>query len=91
MIEIDISRPSLNKLPIYAQMGVGEVWRYDGRRLTIFKLKGSEYIERAESAALPNVTDETLTNFVEEGTQLKRTAWLRRVREWAQQRIEKSN
>jgi Uma2 family endonuclease len=90
MIEIDISRPSLNKLPMYAQMGVGEVWRYDGRRLTIFKLEGSVYIERAESAALPNVTGETLTNFAEEGKQLKRTAWLRRVREWAQQRIEKS-
>ena len=88
VIEIDISRPSLNKLPIYAQMGVGEVWRYDGRRLTIFRLEGSGYSERAESTGLPKVTSEALTNFVEEGKQLKRTAWLRRVREWAQQRVE---
>lgn len=91
MIEIDISRPSLNKLPMYAQMGVGEVWRYDGRRLTIFQLEGSGYGERAESAALPKVTSAALTNFVEESKQLKRTAWLRRVREWARQHAEEND
>lgn len=88
MIEIDISRPSLNKLPMYAQMGVGEVWRYDGRHLTIFLLEGGEYSERTESAALPKVTSAALTSFVEESKQLKRTAWLRRVREWVQQQKE---
>jgi Uma2 family endonuclease len=91
VIEIDISRPSLNKLPMYAQMGVGEVWRYDGRHLTIFKLEGNGYVERADSAALPKVTGEALTNFVEEGKQVKRTTWLRRVRQWVQQHTEESD
>ena len=38
VIEIDITSPSLNKLPIYARMGVPEVWRYDGERMAILVL-----------------------------------------------------
>ncbi len=30
VIEIDITSPSLNKLSIYARMGVFEIWRHDG-------------------------------------------------------------
>jgi Uma2 family endonuclease len=35
VIEIDIISPSFNKLPIYTQRGVPEVWRYDGEWMTI--------------------------------------------------------
>ncbi len=28
-IEIDLTSGSLNKLPIYAALGVAEIWRYD--------------------------------------------------------------
>lgn len=83
VIEIDITSPSLNRFPIFAAIGVGEVWRYDGARITIFTLEAGQYVERAERAALPKVTGEALTDLVEASQQLKRRAWLRRVREWA--------
>ncbi|MEB3338700.1 MAG: Uma2 family endonuclease [Leptolyngbyaceae bacterium] len=35
-IEIDITSSSMNRLDIYADLGVPEVWRYDGRSLTIY-------------------------------------------------------
>src|SRR3954462_13121446 len=38
VIEIDITSPSFSKLPIYAQIGVPEVRRYDGERMTILVL-----------------------------------------------------
>jgi Uma2 family endonuclease len=31
VVEIDITHPSLDKFPIYAQVGVPEVWRYHGQ------------------------------------------------------------
>src|SRR5205809_3072191 len=40
VIEIDISHPSLNKFPIFAGLGIPEVWRYHRQALTIFKLEG---------------------------------------------------
>ena len=86
VIEIDITSPSFSKLPIYAQIGVPEVWRYDGSRTTIFILKDTEYAEALRSTALPPLTDEALSRFVEESKTFERTAWMRKVRDWARER-----
>jgi Uma2 family endonuclease len=80
---IDITSPSLDKFPIYAQTGVPEVWRYDGVSVYICKLSGGEYLEVERSVALPLLTSAVATQFLKESTELKSTTWLRRVREWA--------
>ena len=85
VIEIDITSPSFSKLPIYAQIGVPEVWRYDGERMTILVLEGSDYAERTESIVLPPVTSNVLNDFVEKSKSMKRTAWLEEVREWSRE------
>jgi Uma2 family endonuclease len=82
---IDITSPSFSKLPIYAQIGVPEVWRYDGVRASIFVLEDREYAEAGESAALPSLTSDVLTRFIEESASPGSTHWLRTVREWARQ------
>ncbi|HWS86441.1 MAG TPA: Uma2 family endonuclease [Pyrinomonadaceae bacterium] len=86
IIEVDITSPSLNKFPIYAALGVPEIWRYDGRAATIFRLEGGGYVEAGESAALPRLTSGDLSRFVAEGTTAGRREWLRGVREWARGR-----
>ncbi len=53
VIEVDITSPSINKLPIYARLRVPEVWRYDGKKLEISKLESGNYVEARESLALP--------------------------------------
>jgi len=85
VIEIDVTSLSLNKFPIYAQIGVPEVWRYDGNQVTIFKLANGEYFLQKESPALPGLTSEVISRFLEEGQTMTRSAWLRSIREWAQQ------
>ena len=84
VIEIDITSPSLNKLPIYAAVGVPEVWRFDGRRVIILTLVGDAYTEREDSVVVPHVTSSQLTDFLETSQRLPRVAWLRSVRDWAQ-------
>jgi Uma2 family endonuclease len=84
VIEIDISSPSLNKFPIYAQIGVPEVWRHDGTALTIFTLDSGEYRVQEASRALPDLTAQTIARFLEESQTMKRTEWFRYMREWAQ-------
>ena len=91
VIEIDITSPSFSKLPIYAQIGVPEVWRYDGERMTILVLEGSDYAETAESIVLPPVTSNVLTDFVEKSKSMKRTAWLEVVREWSRENAGSSS
>jgi len=82
IIEIDITGPSLNKFPIFAALGIPEVWRHDGARVAIFTLVDNDYVERAESVVLPKVTSAILTEFIDASSQLQRPAWLRRVRGW---------
>ncbi len=86
VIEVDITSPSLNKLPIYAAVGVPEVWRCDGREVTIYKLlENGQYQLQEASVAFPSLTSKIITQFVEDSQTMKRTVWIRRVREWAQQ------
>ncbi len=82
VIEIDIANSSLNKMPIYAEVGVPEVWRDDGERIIILLLHRGEYRSVATSAALPILTGDVLTHFVAQSKTLKRTAWLRALRSW---------
>lgn len=83
VIEIDITSPSLNKFPIFAALGVTEIWRYDGERVGIFLLQAGQYIEQAESVMLSQVTGRLVTEWIDASQQMKRTDWLRLLREWA--------
>jgi hypothetical protein len=86
VIEIDLTSLSLPKFPIFAQLGVPEVWRADGRQIYIFCLSGGQYIEHAESSVFPGITAEVITRFARESHTLDRLTWLRHVREWVRQR-----
>lgn len=85
VIEIEATRSAIPKLPLYAAMGVPEVWRTDGERIAILRLAGDGYAAVATSAALPPLTAELLTRFVAESRTRRRTAWVRSVRKWARE------
>jgi Uma2 family endonuclease len=63
-VEIDLHHQSLSKFPIYAALGVGEIWRYDGRELTIHLLEVEHYLTVSQSRALPMLTSQILTDFL---------------------------
>lgn len=83
VIEIDITSPSLDKFPLYAAVGVPEVWRYDGTHVTMYRLAGERYVEVTHSPVLPPLTSERATLFLEERKQVPSMVWLRAVRAWA--------
>lgn len=83
VIEVDITSPSINKLPIYSRLGVPEVWRYDGVKLEILRLGDARYAEVTESTVLLSLTSSVLTGLMERSKSLRRTVWLREVREAA--------
>jgi Uma2 family endonuclease len=83
VIEIDISHVSLDKLPIFASLGVAEVWRYDGQQITLLSLQNGYFSAQSKSFVLPGVSVEALAELIAVGQTLKRGAWLQRVREWA--------
>ena len=85
VVEIDITSPSLNKFPLYAAVGVPEIWVYDGKRADIYLLEEGDYLKAETSNALPRLTATVLTNSVAEARNSKRSEWLRSLRKWARQ------
>ena len=83
VVEIDITHPSLDKLPIYARVGIPEVWIYDGSWIIIHLLQEGNYVAGEESSALPRMTATTLTRFIAEARTQMRSVWVRAVRDWA--------
>jgi Uma2 family endonuclease len=63
-LEVDVSHSSMNRLRIYAKMGVPEVWRLDGDALTFHVLVGKRYEARECSLAFPVVSPAELLAFV---------------------------
>ncbi len=63
-VEIDVHHDSLFKFPIYAALGVPEIWRCDGQELTISVLQEGQYVTVPHSQALPLLSSEMLTEFL---------------------------
>ena len=82
VIEVEITTPALNKLPIYADFRVPEIWRYDGATLVVLLLSGAEYIESKKSLAFSKVSADDLSRLVRQSTILKRREWRMQLRSW---------
>jgi Uma2 family endonuclease len=82
IIEVDVTSPSLPRFPIFAEVGVAEIWRYDGTVVIFYRLqKNGKYEEVSESVCLPKVKSETVTLLVEASFDLSRREWLKMIRE----------
>jgi Uma2 family endonuclease len=80
VIEVDITRSSLDKLPIYAALGVPEVWRYTDREVVIRCLTADAYVESDTSRVLSGITASTVTRFVNAArTATNQTVWFKGV------------
>lgn len=83
VLEMEVSRSVIDKLRLFASMGVPEVWRCDGQRVTIVVLEGEQYNESALSRALPVLTGEVLTRFLADSRTMLSPDWFAAVTEWA--------
>ncbi|XZN90433.1 MAG: Uma2 family endonuclease [Microcoleus sp.] len=64
VVEVDITHTDINKLALYASMGVPEFWRYNGREWRIYQLENSDYLEVSVSPTFPILPKEKLYEFL---------------------------
>ena len=83
VVEIDISYRAVDRERIYAALGVPEVWRYDGLRLSGLRLGANGRYETTEkSAAFPFLRIADLEPFLKMTGQTDETSIMRAFREW---------
>ncbi len=86
VIEVDIRSSSLNRMGIYADLGVPEVWRHDGQALTFQVLQSDKsYATTPSSRAFPRVTPANVTALLALRNTSDETAMLRQARAWVAQ------
>jgi Uma2 family endonuclease len=87
-VEVDITSSSLDRMAIYAELRVPEVWRYDGRRLTIYVLQpNGRYRASPTSLSFPGLCPADVERFLERGLTTPKLQWSREIQEWAQNEL----
>jgi Uma2 family endonuclease len=87
-IEIDNSRDSADSLPVYARLGLPEVWRYDvdDDAIRFLRLGPDGYAEIDRSLCLPKLTPMLVIqalDLLDAMPTYNEVAYLDQVREWA--------
>ena len=84
VIEVDISRNSLNKFNIYADFGVPEIWTYEDDEVRVYRLQDDHsYALQDHSPTFPFLPLESLEGFLERRNATDETTWIRSFRKWA--------
>lgn len=76
VIEVNHPRASLRKMPIYANLGVAEVWRWRSECLTVLGLESGQYVEMAQSLALAGFPLDQLRGALTKRNEVSQTALL---------------
>ena len=80
--EVDIKSSSVNRQSIYAQLGVPELWRFDGTRLESLELRGKQYVPIPTSLAVPGLVVNDLLPFLYRMQTESENAILREFVDW---------
>lgn len=83
VVEVDITSHSIAKEPIYAALGVPEVWRFDGARFEfLHRTPDGTYAARGASLAFPILTATDVDRFVRRLPRSDETSVMRAWRDW---------
>ena len=84
VIEVNISRNSLDKFAIYSDFSVPEIWTYEDDALCVYQLLGDgSYARRDHSPSFPFLPLKDIQGFLDRRNAMDETTWIRSFRKWA--------
>ena len=87
-IEVEVTRSLVDRIGIYATLGIAELWRFDGRALQVLLLSPEGSYALAErSPRFPMFAPEELAGWVVRAGEVENTGWRRELRAWVRDRI----
>ncbi|KAB8329915.1 Uma2 family endonuclease [Scytonema tolypothrichoides VB-61278] len=86
-LEIDITHSAIDKMAVYAELKVPEVWRFASGQLIIHILTDVGYIESETSLAFGSFPVKELVQFIQLDSQKGENARMKEFRTWVRSRI----
>jgi Uma2 family endonuclease len=87
VLEIDITSSSQNRLQVYADLGVAEVWIYNGESLIIQQLQDGIYTATQTSQFFANLQISDMASWLQRSTTMDYLALVKAFRVWVRSQI----
>jgi Uma2 family endonuclease len=88
-VEVDIAHSSLNRMGIYAALGIPELWRYKGKKLRVYqRVEDGTYQEVPFSPNFPYLSMAKVNEFLQTATTLDETTLLRNFSTWVRTEVQ---
>ena len=88
VVEVGVTATSLERLPIFAALGVPEVWRLSDAGLEFFHLQpDGTYRPVEHSRAFPDFSVAEAARFLKQGLDADKTAWIRSLRDFVRDHL----
>ena len=89
VVEIDITSSSPNRLQVYADVGVAEVWIYNGDSLKVRQLQNGIYATTQTSQFFASVPIPEIAGFLQQAQIMDYLELVKAFRSWVRSQIEK--
>jgi Uma2 family endonuclease len=83
-LEVDVSHSSMDRLSICAALGIAEVWRFDGRTITVHVLVDGDYQTSMFSPTFPGIPINKVVRFIFLGLDKGDMVMWHRFEKWLQ-------
>lgn len=78
VIEVDVRRPAVERMAVYAALGIPEIWRHDGKRkLSFHRLADGKYETIERSAAFPYLAPDDISAYIDQMGELDENSIVR--------------
>ena len=89
VVEIDITSSSSDRLDVYKDLGVAEVWIYDGKDFQIKQLQNQKYVSSSQSDIFPNLPLGEISRFLEKVGKTDYLELIKNFRNWVRSQLDK--
>lgn len=87
VLEVEYTKPKVDKFKIYASIGIPEFWRFNGSVLRIYILNDGQYIEVEQNPTFAQVSVKKIPRFIQETRINGEMATTRAFRAWVREQI----
>jgi Uma2 family endonuclease len=87
VIEVEVTHSTIDRMDIYAALGVPELWRWDNGALQFWVLSQQHYQQVQHSATFPQLSATDLETFIALADQTDQTTLIRRFRAWVRENL----
>ncbi len=88
VVEVDITSSSKDRFAVYQDLGVPEIWLYDGNSFQIMQLQEGEYKVFEESSIFPNLPLSEIGNFMQQVGKVDYLDLIKMFRSWVRNQLK---